>query len=221
MCAIFNFTCHRENWGGPICKESNTIKIPQHALDYFYFKTGSWWVYKCVQTGERDSVWVSEGELKADKYKVDKKECDCGWGKCYQVAHTYFKSSRSEKLGVLLFIDYLFAFSRISKNESERLCEVRESFRLYENSYPGYKMQYDGKNAFEPFSGLNAQVENIDQLQILGNTFSKILKYSYPNNPDPPDWIYEAWFARNIHLVKYRLHKDNTIWELEKYNIVQ
>lgn len=216
-----NLTCHKENWGGPKCKESNTVKIPQHALDFFYFKVGSWWVYKCLQTGERDSVWVSEDALVADKYKANKQDCNCGWGDCYQTAHTYFKSTKSENAGKILFFDYLFAFSRIGVNENERLFEIRESFRLYSNSYPGYKMQYDGNNKYIPASELNAEISNLKSLEILGVTHTDILKYSFPGNPNPPDWLYEAYYAKNIHLIKYRLHSDSSEWELENFNIVK
>ncbi|MDZ4758730.1 MAG: hypothetical protein SGJ10_11430 [Bacteroidota bacterium] len=43
----------------PKCTQSNTVHVPQNAIDYFYFKEGSWWVYEDEATKEQDSVWVS------------------------------------------------------------------------------------------------------------------------------------------------------------------
>ena len=78
--------CNREK--NLKCTYDNTVKLPPHALDYFYFKVGTWWVYECEQTGERDSLWVSESELRVGNPLRAKDDCRCAKGLCFQGAYT-------------------------------------------------------------------------------------------------------------------------------------
>lgn len=218
LVSLFNITCHKENWGLLDCKESNTIKLPQHAKDYFYFKVGSWWVYICSSNGKRDSIWVSDAGISNEKYKADKKDCDYGWGNCFEDMHVNFKSNISEALGKLGFIDYKATYAEMESGY--RHVDFREVYRI-NDVYPGYKFDYLEKNNYKVESSLGAKLENIDSINVLGVTYKEVLKYHFPNKKNPPDWVYEVYYAKNIQLIRFRLRSDSSLWELEKYNIVK
>ncbi len=42
------------------CTEANTVKLPQDAIDRFFFKTGSYWIYKDSLSNLTDSFWLNE-----------------------------------------------------------------------------------------------------------------------------------------------------------------
>lgn len=42
------------------CKNENTVPIPQFMKDFFYYKQGTWWVYKNIKTNTYDSMWLSQ-----------------------------------------------------------------------------------------------------------------------------------------------------------------
>ncbi len=214
-------SCYYSKDKNLVCTEGNTVKMVQHAVDYFYFKKGSWCVYVCKQTGKRDSVWVGSVSTEISNALASKRDCDCSWGKCYEDRSVAILSTTSVKLGRQDFLFYGMGYSSLERKGNDGLFEVRESFDLYDNHYPGYKLDYDGSKNFLPVSGLNATLETIDSLTINNIQFKEVMKYSYPGVANPPDWYYEAYYAKNIHLIKYMMHKDSSVWELEKYNIVK
>ena len=97
--ALFFNTCKRDGLFFK-CKPENTIKIPPHAMDFFYFKTGSWWVYECEQTGYRDSLYAINNFFVVENYKGAKKECNCAWGKCFQNGGVQFYSRQRDSLNL-------------------------------------------------------------------------------------------------------------------------
>src|SRR4051812_32716322 len=85
------YTCRNDN--NLVCTDKNTVKLCQAAKDFFFFKKGSWWVYKEQLTGVTDSVWVSEdSDIKENESASAKRACNCGWGKCDESLQVRFEN---------------------------------------------------------------------------------------------------------------------------------
>jgi hypothetical protein len=50
---------HRENLDPECAQPGNTCVYATEAKEYFYFKTGSYWVYQDSVSGQRDSMYVT------------------------------------------------------------------------------------------------------------------------------------------------------------------
>lgn len=63
------------------CSSTNTVNIPQVMKDFFFYKEGTWWVYKNVKDNTFDSMWVRQSSSNAYRGESD------GFGninKCYE-----------------------------------------------------------------------------------------------------------------------------------------
>jgi hypothetical protein len=192
------------------CTDKNTIKILPHAMDFFFFKTGSWWVYEQEGTGKRDSIYVGYHNIQTSNAVSAKKNCGCGKGKCVQNANTSFFSDKSKDKS-------LYGF-RIGSSLEEGDYTIMEGGSTYVN-YSGYRITYQN-NQYDKQSPTYGTYEDLESITVKGRIYTDILHHYYTQSDNIPDWQHEAWYARNIYLVKFRLW-DGTTWNLVKYNIVQ
>ena len=192
------------------CTNANTVRIIPHALDFFYFKTGSWWVYEEETTGERDSIWVGIDISETSNATKAKTECNCGRGKCVENKSISFFSRKANGQS-------LYGF-RISSGLIEGNFEIGESGKIYDNP-TGYRIMYINNQYLKESPGYGV-FEDLSSIEVRGKTYNNILHLYYTNQTNIPDWLHEAWYARNIYLVKFRLW-DETTWNLVDYHIVK
>jgi hypothetical protein len=64
------------------CDSNNTVLIPEDMKARFYFKEGTYWIYKNIETGELDSMWVYISNKGIGP--ISKKIHAFGWNKCYE-----------------------------------------------------------------------------------------------------------------------------------------
>lgn len=220
LLSLLNFSCHKEGLFFK-CKPENTIKVPQHAMDFFYFKTGTWWVYECEQTGYRDSLYVKINVLDIEESKNKKKDCGCGWGKCFEDGGLKINSKQLDSTRSGAKIGYNFNhydLGSFNKNPKYGTTEISEGYEDQTN-LPGYRMNYEENTYYNP-TGNGATLKEIDSITVKGNTFKNIMEYRYIGSGGYPDWYQVAWYGKNMHLVKY-IKTDSTVWNLIKWNIVQ
>lgn len=213
LLAFIFTTCHKEE--NLKCTEKNTIKVIQHARDFFYFKQGSWWVYEEETTKLRDSIWV---EKTAENTYVPEggiqRTCNCGWGKCEEKLGVRFVNKNHNKTNN----DRLFGYGIMSDIVEEGTA-IRSSGGHY-FSLSDIRLAYDKHgNIVEPLP-FDASLERINSMQIEGKTYEDIIRIYYQEGKGDGDWLEEGFFAKNIHLIKYR-RSDSTTWNLVKYNIVK
>lgn len=65
-----------------------------------------------------------------------------------------------------------------------------------------------------------AEIVFEDSITINGKTYNNVMYYFYPPNTANPDYLQEAWYAKNVGTIKY-ISKDNSTWVLIKSNIIQ
>jgi hypothetical protein len=199
-----------------VCTDENTIKVCQAARDFFYFKKGTWWVYKEQLTGATDSIWVSEDNVVVENGSNSaKRTCHCGWGKCQENIQVRFENKAHNKDSNENMYVYI-----IGTDLSDGITHVDEINGASEYLFVQL-LRATFNEECHPIS-LNIdsrQNEKIDSINVLGVTYKEVIHSHYTSSSHSSDWLLEGWYAKNFHLVKFRDSKGT--WELEKCNIVQ
>jgi hypothetical protein len=209
---LFLSTCKSEQ--DLVCTDQNTIKVSEPALDYFFFKEGTWWVYREINTNETDSVWVTRNSESRDNLYQLKADCHCGKGKCTQnIRYQIEDSAHNDKNSTGFLYGYLLgAFLAENKTDIE---EVAGGSYFFPN---GVRMLYD-EDLRKFVSASDFQVENLDSVTLNGVVYENVLHGFYAKK-SVPDWLNEGWYAPNLNLVKYT-KSDGSTWELINYHIVK
>jgi hypothetical protein len=198
-----------------VCSAANTVLVPQDLKDRFFFKVGTYWIYKNLQTNETDSIWVFNSTNNTSP--VDRKIFGDGYNKCYQVFDLKTKSIKFSsayyytRLGISLHPPNVM-------NTNNELFGIGEGTPL--NNYTAiYRIEIRG-NKYENQDG--AEILMLDSLTTGTNiVFKDILRLKYPAGFQTQDYMDDMHYAKNIGLVKFHRFTDNTNWELIRYNIIQ
>jgi hypothetical protein len=180
----------------------------------FYFKEGTYWIYKNIETGELDSMWVWSGENSISR--VNPKWYTKGLNKCYETFSYLVKNknynNNSYYSGIGVIIHPTDGFKRL-----DELFEITETSPL--NNFRGdYRIASRG-NQYETQS--EAEIIIIDSLvSTQGNIFKDIVQLEYPNG-NTNDINSKMFYAKNIGLIKFERSSDKSIWELIRYKINQ
>jgi|GEM_PF-2317358 len=205
------------NCGGPDtptyeCTPDITVPFPQDALDRFYFKTGTWWVYEEINNpGMEDSVWVTKNEVITEppNPKIYGK---INTRKCYSAYYVHIVNSRYGSLLIKMGISSPF-----------------DGFD-YEKEFFGVGAIGELSNNIDlciaNLDGDSYREKNCDDNRISIDNSIMVQSQQYHEAlhllKDKGTWDYldEAWYVRHIGLVKYK-RADGSEWELVRYNIVQ
>ncbi|MFN4084241.1 MAG: hypothetical protein ACK4K9_11470 [Bacteroidia bacterium] len=197
------------------CDSTNTVLIAEDMKARFYFKEGTYWIYKNIATNETDSMWVWYSQVGV--IPVNKKVFAHGWNKCYEYFDLrvknkiYFKNDKYySNYGIVLHpIDEINSQNELFEiSEISPLNNFRDNFRIGLRGNK-YETQTDAEVFFEDSI---ITKENLVFKNILN------LKYPFTNTND----IYsDMYYAKNIGLVKFERSTDNSVWELIRYKINQ
>jgi hypothetical protein len=207
--AFQSSSCRKTN-GGQIeqkivCTTANTAYIPADARSRFFFKEGSWWVYKNIANSEFDTVKLEKCDYWLDKPNKER------WGdfpdKCYEWAEVRFQSSK-----------YNYHLTRIEfampNTNIDSLNEIYKITDTY-NNRASFKLSYNGGNVYSDQD--SGYIAHYDSIGIKGEMYSDILYYQTTN---PYDYVRNIHFAANVGAIKMT-RTDGTTWELFKANIIK
>lgn len=196
------------------CDSVNTVLIPEDMKARFYFKEGTYWIYKNLTNGEIDSVWVYLSNNGIGP--INDKIYDKGLNKCYEVFYfetynlEYYKKGKYyEMYGILRYpkdginpSNELFGIQHLSPINNHRAC--------YHAHIIGNVYQFESD-----------EMEFIDSLVTSDSlSFKDILHISYPDGSN--HCIYSGmYYAKHIGLVRFKKSSDQSIWELIRYKINQ
>lgn len=191
-----------------ICSVNNTVKFPPFFLDYFYFKDSTYWIYEETKDKFEDSIWVEKSSYEQVNEFQDRKFKT----KCYDLLY-YEKISNYERSFVVL--------APINTNYGLRDL-TKENFKIdfaYESS--NYRTVYRAfieGGVLHKINQHNGVWDTLPKLKLEIDSFQNVLHIkNHESNKDP---YLEAWYAKNIGLVKF-IKKDGKTWELIRYNIKQ
>lgn len=206
-CLIFSCGHKHPKSNDTICSSSNTAYFPSDAKARFFFKSGTWWLYKS-NASLTDSIYISQGqmEIAPPPSKVFGEIKD----KCYESGTmlkiaNYVGNSSSQ---------YAYQQPKSDMNYSKELFQIIEIIGMGTSLY---RFEMHGNNYVTAQDGGIVTFE--DSIVTSYDTLKNVLHLSYPTAIHN-DYIQDGWYVQNIGLVKY-IHKDGTIWELYKYHIKQ
>ncbi|MBW7845603.1 MAG: hypothetical protein H3C45_08175 [Bacteroidia bacterium] len=195
------------------CDSNNTVLIPEDMKARFYFKEGTYWIYKNINTGETDSMWVwlSQNKIEPTNPKISQK----GLNKCYE----WFSFQTRNKLYINEYYSNISSGSRPKdgNNLNDEHIYIKEFSPL--NNYRGdFRIEIKG-STYE--TQTDAEILFEDSILTEENLIYKnILNLKYPST-NTNDIYSDMYYAKNIGLVKFVRSNDNSTWELIRYKINQ
>lgn len=209
----FCSSCKDKDEPETICSPANTVLVPQDMKDRFYFKTGTYWIYKNLATQEIDSLWVIADVI--ENINVD----DDGFikNKCYESFQIAIRSLLFTQKG--RYNNYQLDFFPQSGHNLSN-----ESYTLYDhsplnNNNTVFRIELKGKS-YE--NQMGASIEFKDSIVTNDNiTYKDVLHLYYPTGTSTYDYLREMYYAKNKGLVKFKRNTDNSEWELIQSKIIQ
>lgn len=190
------------------CNANNNVPIPQIMKDYFYYKEGTWWVYKNIKNNTYDSMWVSQSS--SNNYRGEGGEGFGSNDKCYERIVMGIEQSGSDSVSKFSMWD----LSNFVLNNSNRF-----AFGVFGRDI-STTAEWD-LNLFFTNNQLDTfnSVRNIssvlkDSATLQHKTFKNVIEVSGSN------YIHYWLFSKHTGLIKY-IDRDSNQWELIKYNINQ
>lgn len=191
------------------CSSSNTVNIPQIMKDYFYYKEGTWWVYKNIKNNTYDSMWVSQNS--SNNYRGEGKEGFGSSDRCYEQTRSVISSFSNSDL-------MSFRISNIITDEKERFRFII-FWRDPSNGLGKDFNLFFTNGILEMVDPIRPLIVNtLDSINVQNNIFNSLIEVDTRNFYY--DNIKYRLFARNIGLIKY-IDKDSNQWELIKHSINQ
>jgi hypothetical protein len=191
------------------CESSNTAYLPSEIRSRFYFKVGSWWVYKNINNTDIDTVKV----IRLDRYI--KQPLPEQWGdipnKCYEWIRVAYHP--------LKYFDYTtsvdFTRPKPSMDSTKEEYLITDDY-IYDNQVlSSYKFRYKGAELLIGQDG--GRFEIISSMLIESKKYTDIIKYNTNSNFD---YITEAYYAKDYGIIKMT-RLDGTSWELINSSIIK
>lgn len=194
------------------CDSSNTAYIPTDARTRFFFKAGTYWIYKNNANNELDTI-VVENWYHTIEPPLPAQYGNAYKNKCYERAAYRTISNKYGWMNVR--IDFSRAFTQVDSTvENYYITESSQNI-LY---FTTYRWEYKGGLMIDSLTpGLKVR---LNSLEINNKTYTDIIYYKFKPGFEASDYLNEAWYANKIGLIKL-VRKDGTTWELIHSNIIQ
>ncbi|MEI6506867.1 MAG: hypothetical protein WCO54_00185 [Bacteroidota bacterium] len=208
--------CKKNDTVTPVlqCTSSNSVLFPQDMKDRFYFNVGTYWIYKNIKTNDIDSMWIWKSSIATTP--VDPKMYGTGFNKCYE-SFAYLIRNPLTANGDKYYSSISIL---LSPNKNQQAIELFGLSDFYlSNQISVYRVDNRG-GKYENQEGETMSM--VDSILTLDNIIYKnILRLYYPVGTQTFDYLLDAYYAKNVGLVKFKRRIDNTEWELIRYHIVQ
>lgn len=190
------------------CNSNNHVPIPQIMKDYFYYKEGSWWVYKNTKNNTYDSMWISQSS--SNNYRGEGREGFGSTDKCYERivmgieqlgGDSISKFSMWDLSNFILNNDNRFGFGVFWR-------DIASTGNIDLNLF----FTNNQLETYNPVRQISSEFK--DSAMVQNQTYKNLIEVTGSN------YIYYWLFAKNIGLVKY-IDRNSNQWELIKHNINQ
>jgi hypothetical protein len=181
------------------CNPNNTVLIPQIMKDFFFFKEGTWWVYKNVKNNAFDSLWIRETSYRTERGGD-------GFGskeKCFQNAKVIISDKKNSGL-----------FFQISNTSTDG---DRYHFSSF-NEGKDVSFTFLSGELETTFNPRPYYIKKIDSICIQNKTYNDLIEVNSINLLY--DKIINRIYGNHVGLIKY-IDRDSNQWELFKYHINQ
>ncbi len=209
----FCSSCKDKNEPETVCTSANTVPVPQDMKDRFFFKEGTYWIYKNLATNKTDSLWVIANTM--ESINVDDDDYGFIKNKCYE---RFVSTIKSDFQATDSYHNVYAIIIHPKKGQPDS-----ELFGLEDFNLPLDRLAYRIENRGGQYENqMGAEIELTDSLVTADNiVYKDILHLYYPTGTSTYDYLRDMYYAKNKGLVKFKRNTDNSEWELIRYNIIQ
>lgn len=191
------------------CDINNTAYLPSEIRSRFYFKVGSWWVYKNINNTDIDTVKV----IRLDRY-IKQPSAEI-WGKvpnkCYEWIRVAYHPLKY--FDYTTFVDFIRPKPTMDSTNEEYT--IIDDYNYDNQTLSSYKFRYKGAVLLIGQDG--GSFETINSMLIGSKNYTDIIKYNTGSNYD---YLTEAYYAKDYGIIKMT-RLDGTSWELINSNIIK
>lgn len=192
--------------------EDNKAIVQSELLDYFYFKTGSYWIYKEKESDTRDSVWVYADQLTFEDNPEQTRNGSIYFQEGFSHLKDVYYADRGKSDG---FILRYFSSDNVAGKHQSLLKEMRDGKAFYDRQAIRAECR---DNTFTKLNDKsNLQYIKLAELQIQGTTYRDVICIQSKN---PADWNKKSYYARHVGLVSMEM-EDGKTWELMSSEVKQ
>lgn len=190
------------------CSTNNNVPIPQIMKDYFYYKEGTWWVYKNKKNNTYDSMWVSQSS--SNNYRGQGGEGFGSTEKCYERIVMGIQQRGSDSVSKFSLWD----LSNFVLNNNNRFAfgvfwrDIATTANLDLNLF-FTSNQLETYNSVRQISSVY-----IDSATVQNKIYNNLIEVKGSN------YIHYWLFSKHSGLVKY-IDRDSNQWELIEYSAIQ
>ncbi|MFA9213374.1 MAG: hypothetical protein ACEQSR_05950 [Candidatus Methylacidiphilales bacterium] len=190
------------------CSSNNEVPIPQIMKDYFYYKQGTWWVYKNVKNNTYDSMWV--WQRSSNYYQGNGGEGFGRTDKCYERivmsidqrgGDSVSKFSMWNLSNFVVNNNNRFGFGVFGRNISTTANWDLDLFFT--------NIELEKYNPVRQISSVYKESESVQN-----KNYNNLIEVVGSNQ------VHYWLFSKHIGLIKY-VDLDSNQWELVKYNVSQ
>ena len=184
--------------------------IPQEVKDYCYFLPGTYWIYEDSISGAQDSVWVWDAYGSIDTLAKDNPYgVDAG-------IYEWFKVKTSSSF---FNADYFYwsnaqamPFNKFHKLTREIISQnvITEGLCFFYPFETGITL-YNNQNNETTFLNALAQFNNFKTVSLFNESYNPLENNSQTH----------FYFANRIGIIRKEIYKQNQVWNLTKYVIIQ
>lgn len=192
--------------------------IPQEVLDYYYFPTGSYWVFENDKTGEKDTLAVT----KRRKYWIDGSR-----GDRYEQGDVFISSS----LDGYTYQYYVMTQGSAGciRDGANHPCYGIYCSKFKSGDYVGeslsfaypFQKNYSGFASAPTYNSTFVVDSFIDSIVINGDSFFKLLLISVKSSVVNQKKDTKYYWAKGAGIVQKENFTDGEIWNLINYKIVK
>jgi len=183
------------------CTDGNTKnRISTVLKNYFYFKTGSWWVYENELSLERDSIYVVQDKI--ERIMPDE-SCKCNEQLFVRIGtstnDSIFYNTSSEMSSAISFMKVLVGSSNYDYT---------------------YRFEVQNDTALKLENQHNGIIQYLPEYAGPKGNYSKVYRCFY--NKVLTDYLSDSYFAPHIGLIRFTYKEgDGTYWNLINYHVIQ
>ncbi len=200
-------------------KPKDVTRLSEEFKSYAYFKEGSWWVYKELNSGNLDSAYIIRSDI-LEEFLPQKSG---GPANLEHLSITMVRNIYNERQDTIIIEGYPMYNSNNNDDlyNGERICRlIRTIYRhgvssnllLYTPVSTNYKINENGVYIRK----------TLDSITIQGKTYHDVFITKHPGRQggETNELIKSDYYAKNVGLIK-RIYWDGRVKELLRYNVKQ
>ena len=197
----------------------DVTRLSEEFKSYAYFKEGSWWVYKELNSGNLDSAYIIRSDILTEHLP----EKSGGPATLEHLSIRLVREVYDNNLDTLI----LEGYPMYNKNSNEDLHEGNRVCRLirtiYKYNITSNLIIYTPPDTNYRIKGNEMHIKTfLDSIHLQGKVYHDVFVTKHPGRQgeETNELIKSDYYAKNVGLIK-RVYWDGRVKELLRYNVEQ